>query len=200
MQRPPHRNPLLFLIVSVIAVIGLMFSPGCAADDIAVAKVAIPQVQAEVAKTQVALEHAQQEIVIAKEAGQDTAKAEAVVDVMHKALSAAQTTLAKLNAIVASATSTADLIEAGSKEASVLVPGVYGALVAMTGTTIAALIRAGQNREAARNIAYSIEQAKEQGKIDFGSPETAAKLSANMGARAKRIVDEAQGDRTPLPI
>lgn len=190
----------LFALVIATAVLGILTAiTGCAADDIATAKAAIPAVQAEVEKTQVALTQTQAEIAAAKAAGQDTAGAEQIAAAMQKSLAFAQATLDKLNRVVANATSTADLIEQGSKEASSYAGG-YGPLVALAGTTIAALVRSHQNRQAARDIAYAVEKAKVDGVIDFKQPDTQAKLSADMGARAKRIVDEAQGYGYPLPI
>lgn len=167
-----------------------------------------------IAKTQVEIEATRAEIAKAKEAGQDTSKAEALVAGMVKSvekasavvkqtedgLAKATEAITTLEKVVSSATDTAGLIEEGGKAAAQYVPGGYGPLVVLAATTVASLVRASQNRTAARNIAAAIEQVKSDGKVDFAAPDTASKLSAAMGSTAKRIVDEAQGDALRLPV
>ena len=95
----------------------------------------------------------------------------------------------------------ADGVDVGIAAVQAAAPllGPYGSLaVALAG--IAAMIRGAYNRAAGRKLAQAIEAAKAKGAVNFADPETAAKISAGMGAAAKRIVDEAQGKALPLPI
>ena len=79
-------------------------------------------------------------------------------------------------------------------------PPKYGLVLSLLSTGVAVLFgnRAAATRQTARRVIGAAEQVKQDGTVDFAA--NAAKLNALMGAAGKRLVDEAQGKRTALPL
>lgn len=199
-----------FLSASVLCLIsiflGLSVLGGCALSD-----TERQQIAAEAAKTKVVIDEVQaakaQLAAIApalEQAGLLTPERKAQIDLVDakltKTLNDAQQALAAFQAKLTSSPP-ADTLDLGLAAAEAAAPlfGPYGAAI-LAITNLIGWGRAAYNRAAGRKLAVAIDLAKTKGAVDFSNPETAAKLSASMGAAAKAIVDEAQGKALPLPI
>ena len=117
-----------------------------------------------------------------------------VIEAGQSFLGEAEVSLSRLGELMADATDDVDAFEATYQTTAEMLPPPWGGYLALGGGLIAALWRAAKNRQTARNIATSME-----GRVTVNTDERAT-VSGIQGAAGRRIVDEAQGKRTKLPI
>jgi len=194
--------------VSVLAAVLVL--PGCTDEQIAKMRQAagtlkeqVPVVKDTLSKAQAQSENIEQAInsLPDGELKDKLLKAKMVADQTVEAanefLEKAEPQLAELNAKLAEATDTLDVIDAGIQSAAPLLPVPWGPLLAAGGGLVVGLLRAAQNRKAARNIATSVQPILADVKL---TEEQKTAIRATQGATGNRIVDESQGKKPALVI
>lgn len=197
-------------VVMLFAVM-LMTLPGCNDQQIADMKAQVSQVQQQVDKYAPLLEDAQNykaqvDTLIASlpdgsakdKAKEISAQLDSYIPKLQDIVMKGQETINRLNDNLKNATTTLDVVESGVNAAAPLVPG-WGSLIALASTTIIGFIRAFQNKQAAVNIAKSVQPAVNLAvKID---PKISKIIDSAQTNYAGKLVDQSQtGVGSILPI
>jgi len=165
------------VILMVLAAVTIPFAvTGCNNEDVATFKLALAQAEADMAKIQAD--------VAALPDGPEKEKAKELLTLVKSRVESLNSRLKEIE-------DTPGLIQSVTSEIGTAVPGVVGSWIALGGIALASILRAAQNRAAARQIVASVDTIL--------SDEQKATITGQ-SATAKRIVDEAQGTKARLPV
>lgn len=137
------------------------------------------------------------------EALKDVAKQGRLVDKLTTVVAKTETAARAFNNEIKAADPSDQFAAADAtiKAVSTFIPGPWGLIATLVGTNVISLLRASYNRKVAQNIARSMELVQDSnGIVNLNNPDTQNKLRAMQGAGGARVVDEAQGKATALPV
>jgi len=189
----------MFRRATIIIVAGLLLvaAAGCNQDQIADAQATLAGVREQIAEAE-----AQHQVLVdaieAMPPGEDREAWASRADDLAQWIAQADDVAGDLERHLADATDGLDVAGGVIQSIAPFIPPPFNGLVIFVGGTVIGLIRAAQNRSAARRVVQSIEAAKDAGKVDFESVDVKNRLSVQQGATGKRIVDEAQGKASAL--
>jgi len=202
------RYPKLTIVVPVLFLLGFGCVSGCTSEDIATARTKLASVQQAAEQVQGGLAFAiEQKAAIDKllptlPAGSTRDKVIAVSKKLDAYINTSQDWLAKarqsmniLQAQLATATDTLDVVEGGVQAAAPLIPPPWGAVLAGVAGLVVGLIRAASTKKTAVKTLAAINPH-----IGPMTDADRAAVSAAQGAAGKKLVDEAQGKVSSLPI
>lgn len=203
------------LAVMMLALLGVMMIVGCTPEQMEEIKDVIGMTQDQIPPVQASLNQAEADRaklevdLLLLPAGPKRDKAVETIQRLDEVISASQEwlelankSLLSLQARLASAENSVDVVEAalqtGLEAARPFIPPPWGLVIGTTGGMALAIWRAIQNRNTAKNIARSVGPAVEE-KLK-ASPEEATRISSIQGTAGKRLVDEVQGKKFSLPF
>jgi len=198
------RTLVLMLLLTAIVTIPVACNP----QQIAELKVQAAEMRADLAAGRQQLELTRDQRVRLAEAisempeGKEKEKFKAVLDTVDQRIEQVtgyvlnvEDALNEFEAKIANADDPLDVADAAVQTTAPFLPPPWNALLAAAGGLAIGLVRAAQNRIAARSIAASME-----GHVTGLTATEVDAISAAQGAGGKRIVDEAQGKKLKLPI
>lgn len=178
--------------------------PSCDAQQVADMKAQLTQVQTQVDKyapmlNQVTEQKAKVDALIAslpdgsaKDKAQEvSAELGKYIPVLQNIVDTSQKAISDLNANLKDAQTSIDVAEAAINTGAPFIPPPWGTIVAAAGGLVIGLIRAGQNKQAAKNIAATVDPIVQKAIAE--NPAVADQISAKQTNAAAKIVDQVQG-------